>query len=90
VVLYDIYLNAFSKDHLELVDTVIDNLLQKHIYTVIALRTIAQLANVHTGAQTDVLNIAQVAYRVVAIIGGTYFIFVEFQIFIFGHIVILL
>ena len=87
MVVYDVNLDAFAKAHLELVDTVVDNLFEQYVYTVVALRTIAELTNVHTWTQTDVLYIAQVANGVVGICCGfnLHRVFVEFQIFIFGH-----
>ena len=87
MVLYDVNLDTLAESHLELIDTVVDNLLEQHVYTVIALRTVAELSDVHTGAQADVLHVTEVAYRVIAIFGGTHLILVKFQIFIFGHII---
>ena len=85
-----INLKTLAKAHLELIDTVIDDLLEKDIYTVVALRTIAKFTYIHTGTQTYMFHIAQVADGVIGIIGSNRYILIKFQIYIFGHLLLFL
>ena len=86
MVLGNIHLDALSEAHLELIDTVIDNLLQQYIYTVIALRAVAELTDVHTGTQAYVFHIAQMTYRVIGIRRCLGHVGIELQIIFFGHL----
>ena len=67
LVVGDVNLDALAGMHLKLVDRVVDDLLEQHIDTVVVLRAVAQLTDIHTGTQAHVLHITQVAYVVVGI-----------------------
>ena len=77
---FDIYLNTFSGIHLELVDGVVDDLLQQHIDTVFGQRTVAQSADIHTGAFAHMLHIGEVHDIVFNIFWG--------EVFCGGYIVV--
>ena len=47
--------NLFAKAHHVLVERIVENLLQQHVDTVVGVRTVAQLSNVHTGPAADML-----------------------------------
>ena len=67
LVVHHLDFDALASMHLELVDRVVDDLLQEYVDTIVVLSTIAQLTDVHTGAQAHVFHITQVAYVVVGI-----------------------
>ena len=63
-------LDLLAGTHDELVDRVVDDLLDEHVDAVVGLRTVAQLADIHAGAQADVLARSEGYDRVVAVGGG--------------------
>ena len=63
-------LDLLAGAHDELVDRVVDDLLDEHVDAVVGLRTVAQLADIHAGAQADVLARSEGYDRVVAVGGG--------------------
>ena len=71
-VVLDGHFDFLSGPHLELVDAVVHHFLQKDIDTVIALLSIAQTADVHTGADTDVLHVVQMSDILVGIFYGRF------------------
>ena len=66
-VVVDIDFNAVACLHLELVDTVVYHLLQQYIDAVFGQRAVAQSADIHTRAGTDMFHIRQMADIVVRI-----------------------
>ena len=60
-IVLDVDLNLLARSHLELVDAVIQRFLQQHINTVIALASVPQTADVHAGADTDMLHVIQMS-----------------------------
>jgi hypothetical protein len=51
---FDGYFNIFSMTHGKLIDTVINDLLDQNINTIIVRRAIAQFPDIHTRAKPDV------------------------------------
>ena len=49
----DVYLDGFPESHHVLIDGVVQHLLQQHVDAVVGGGAIAQLADVHAGAVTD-------------------------------------
>ena len=60
-VILDGHLNTVAGLHLELVDGVVEHLLQQHIDTVVGLGAVVKLSDIHTRAQTDMLQTRQSA-----------------------------
>ena len=58
-VVLDGHLDAVACLHLKLVDRVVEHFLQQHVDTVIGLRTVVELTNIHTRTQTDMLQARQ-------------------------------
>ena len=67
-VVVDVYLDALAGIHLEFVDAVVDDLFQEDVDAVVALRPVAQLADVHTGTDAHMLHVAEVPYVLVGIL----------------------
>ncbi len=61
-IVVDIYFDAFSGTHLELVDAVVDDFLEQDIDAVLCLRAVTEASDVHTGTRSDVLHIGEVSY----------------------------
>ena len=61
-------LNFLTGLHFELVNTVVDYFFQEDIDSVFGMRTVAQPADIHTGACADMLHVAQVADVVVSVL----------------------
>ena len=59
--------DTVARTHDELVDRVVDRLLYQHIYAVVGLRTVAQLADIHSRAQAQMLARRERTDRVVVI-----------------------
>ena len=55
-IIFDGYLNLVADAHNKLVNRVIDRLLNQNVDTIIRLRAITQLTDVHTGTQAQVLS----------------------------------
>ena len=70
-VVLDGYLYAVAGVHLELVDTVVNNLLQQHVDAVFGQRTVAQASDVHAGAGSHMFHVRQVSYVVVVVLNKT-------------------
>ena len=64
----DTNLDTLARTHDKLVDRVIHHLLEKHVDTIIGLSTIAELADVHTGAQTYMISWRECYYRVFVVL----------------------
>ena len=64
----DIYFYPVSGVHLELVDGVVDNLLEEHVYTIFGKGAVAQPAYIHTGSCAHMLHVAEVSDVVIGIL----------------------
>ena len=62
-----VYLNALAGIHLEFVDTVVNDLFEQHIDTVLCLTAVTQTTDIHAGSGAHMLHIGEVAYIFVAI-----------------------
>ena len=79
-VVLDRDLDTLAGTHDELVDRVVDDLFQKHVYAVVRLRAVAQLADIHSRAQADMLARRERLYRVVVVCRSTVFLFCHISI----------
>ena len=65
---FDRNLDHLARAHDELVHRVVDSLLDKHVYSVVRLRTVAEFSDIHTRAQPDMLSRREGYDVVVAVI----------------------
>ena len=77
-IVFNGYLYFLSGSHLELVDAVVHHFFQQHIYTVVALLTIAQATDVHPRADADMFHVVQMANVIFGIFYGWLYQFVVF------------
>ena len=66
----DGHLDAAAKTRGELIDGVVDYLFNEDVDAVVVGGAVAQFADVHTGAETDMLHVFEVDDAVVGVIGG--------------------
>ena len=67
LVVFNVYLNPVAGVHLELIDTVVDDLLEQHVDSVFGQRAVAESADIHARSGAHVLHVGEVADVVVGI-----------------------
>ena len=79
-VVLDVHLYALAGVHLELVDTVVYDLLQQNIYTILWLLAIAKSPDVHTRSGADMLHVREMPDITLVV---SYFLYLRAFLYIF-------
>ena len=70
-IVFHIHLDTFASLHLKLIDRVVEHFFQQHVDTILSRGTVAESANIHTRAQTDMLQTCQGLYITLVIFYST-------------------
>ena len=79
-VVLDVHFYALASIHLELVDTVVNDLLQQHIYAILCLLAIAQATDVHARSGADMLHVREMPDIAFVV---SYFLYLRAFLYIF-------